>query len=162
MNIGHDLFVLAPELILAIGAMAALYLLGRLPTSIRPFDFVLLGLAAARLTDEPDVGQNDHPAGNDMPTVGQISPKSTPNWTNLTQKVPINWVRFGFNWVRFDLLKNAKFIATYILVIFYVKFKLGSFRKIHLFAESSKVRGTRSPASGEADGLGCGRNRRKI
>ena len=31
--------------------MAALYFLGRLPTSIGPFELVLLGLAAARLTD---------------------------------------------------------------------------------------------------------------
>ena len=36
---------------LYVGVMMALYFLGRLPTSIRPFDFVLLGLAAARLTD---------------------------------------------------------------------------------------------------------------
>ena len=36
---------------LYICVMTALYFLGRLPTSIRPFDFVLLGLAAARLTD---------------------------------------------------------------------------------------------------------------
>ncbi len=36
---------------LYVGVMAALYFLGRLPTSVRPFEFVLLGLAAARLTD---------------------------------------------------------------------------------------------------------------
>ncbi len=36
---------------LYISVMAVLYYMGRLPTSIRPFDFVLLGLAAARLTD---------------------------------------------------------------------------------------------------------------
>ena len=36
---------------LYVGVMAAIYFLGRLPTSIRPFDFALLGLAAARLTD---------------------------------------------------------------------------------------------------------------
>ena len=36
---------------LYVGVMATLYFLGRLPTSIRSFDVVLLGLAAARLTD---------------------------------------------------------------------------------------------------------------
>jgi len=37
--------------LLYVGVMAALYFLGRLPTNIGPFDLVLLGLAAARLTD---------------------------------------------------------------------------------------------------------------
>ena len=37
--------------LLYIGVMTALHFLGRLPTSIRPFDLVLLGLAAARLSD---------------------------------------------------------------------------------------------------------------
>jgi len=72
--------------------------------------------------------KNDHPAGNNLPTEGQKSPKITPNGTNFTPKIPKNWVRFGFNWVRFDTLKNAEFITTSVLVGFYIKFKLGSFR----------------------------------
>ena len=36
---------------LYVSVMVDLYFLRRLPTSIRPFDFALLGLAAARLTD---------------------------------------------------------------------------------------------------------------
>ena len=67
----------------------------------------------------------------------------------------------GSFWVRFDPLKKAENITTYALIDFYIKFKLGSFRKKHFFGDLQGGMDGKVVPGGAAAGLGLEPDRLK-
>ena len=62
----------------------------------------------------------------------------------------------GSFWVRFDPLKKSENITTYALIGFYIKFKLGSFRKKHFFGDLQGGMDGKVVPGGAGAGLGLG------
>ena len=94
------------------------------------------------------IGPREAKRAPKLPLFARISPQISPKGSK-------NWVRFGFNWVRFDVLKNADFITTYVLVLCYIKFKLGSFRKKTFLRRSLRFCSGRYSPVGERSGPGA-------